>query len=158
MSKERVLADPNVAIESLEKVITGALQTYGKPDLQAMMLECGDQREWRSNIDVEKLLPMCGLISKALDVCPNGVLPTSKLRTAIGNANQKKKCNWTSMGDEEFSDKYGYPTQPHHIVFHFRISHCACNKNTRLYQPCISHKVHTGITFNNKLIYTHYVV
>ena len=116
MSKDRVLADPYVAVNSLETVISDALARYGKPDLQALVDECGDQREWRSNIDIEQLLPACRFISDALDVCPNGVLPTLKLRTAIANVNAKKKINWTVMGDEEFANKNGHTFTQHHFV------------------------------------------
>lgn len=107
----RALASPDISVSQLEKALLDTLDDFGKDDLMLLLDSCGDQTEWRSKIQADKLKPMCGMLKHFAACCTNGVIPTKKLECSITNVNNKGRINWSDKGTEEFAFKSG----THHI-------------------------------------------
>ena len=104
--QKRLVADPNIGIGDLMKAIQQYVEETGDLDLfQAVDPPGHHAWSWKTAPNCAWMAKVSVLALHILDVAPNGVLSSSKLKNAVTKLCGWKKVNKTRFADCDFADQ-----------------------------------------------------
>ena len=76
--KPRAIADKDISVEQLQHCVVAVIKAIGHRDIDDYLLAAGDQTSW--NPTAKPIAAKCHrVVDCFVDVCPNGVIPTTKI-------------------------------------------------------------------------------
>ena len=107
MGRSRLTPDPTVSVADLQKCFESLCQREGTWDIHRLLLstkECN----WKNAPDPTQLSGNISFLCQQLfKICPNGVLSSKKLKSALEKLqiDKKKRINFSKMPDSECWDR-----------------------------------------------------
>ena len=106
LMQKRAVADPAMGVSDVMRALRGFMSKSREWDLHQLTQHPQGSKafSWKTSPHPAWMAQCSDLVQELLKIAPNGLVTSSKLKTAVAKLAQERKINFTTMSEDDFQD------------------------------------------------------